>query len=269
MFNHMLMKHALRAAVAVVAGIGLAVSLRAAQSQLPASQRFAAADKGPSTIDVSAYPPDMQAAYQLFVKKCGTCHTIARPINSEYVLEGEWEADVHDMATRAGRMMTADDAKQIYDFLVYDSKIRKADLYAQRQREMAAAAPLLAAQPSLDPTSSGRRLRIPSPDVIAEFDKGPSKINVSHYPTDLQRAYPVFVKKCGLCHSTARAINSDRVLESDWETDVNDMSTRAGKLISADEAKEIYNFLVYDSKVRKADLYQERQQSEAAKLPKK
>jgi len=185
------------------------------------------------------------------------------------VLEGEWEADVHDMATRAGRMMTADDAKQIYDFLVYDSKIRKADLYAQRQREMAAAAPLLAAQPSLDPTSSGRRLRIPSPDVIAEFDKGPSKINVSHYPTDLQRAYPVFVKKCGLCHSTARAINSDRVLESDWETDVNDMSTRAGKLISADEAKEIYNFLVYDSKVRKADLYQERQQSEAAKLPKK
>ena len=256
----------LRVTLIVATGIGLAASMRAAAAQQPASQRFAAADRGPSTIDVSGYPPEMQGAYQLFTKKCGACHSVARAINSEYVLEGEWEADVHEMATRAGRMMTADDAKQIYDFLVYDSKIRKADLYAQRQRELAAAAPLLAAQPSLDLTSTGRRLRIPSPDVIAEFDKGPARINVSSYPPELKKSYQLFSTKCGLCHTPARAINSDRVLESDWETDVNDMATRAGKLITADDARQIYEFLVYDSKVRKADLYHERQLSEAAKL---
>jgi hypothetical protein len=252
----------------IAAGIGLAASMRVAAAQQPASQRFAAADKGPATIDVSGYPPEMQAAYQLFTKKCGSCHTVARAINSDYVLEGEWEADVHEMAARAGRMMTANDAQEIYDFLVYDSKVRKADLYAARQREVAAAAPILAELPSLDLTATGRRLKIPSPQVIAEFDKGPAKIDVSHYPTDLQKSYRVFTNKCGLCHTTARAINSDRVLESDWETDVNDMATRAGKLITADDAKQIYNFLVYDSKVRKADLYEERQQMEAAKLKK-
>ena len=251
----------------VVAGIGLTASVIASAAQQSAAQRFAAADHGPATIDVSSYPPEMQASYQLFMKKCGACHTVARAINSEYVLEGEWEADVHEMAARAGRMMTEDDAKQIYDFLVYDSKVRKADLYAERQREMAATAPVLAAQPSLDPTSTGRRLKIPSPQVIAEFDKGPAKINVSSYPPELKKSYQVFTAKCGLCHTPARAINSDRVLESDWETDVNDMATRAGKLISADDAKHIYDFLVYDSKIRKAELYQERQQSEAAKLP--
>ena len=47
---------------------------------------------------------------------------------------------------------------------------------------------------------------------------------------------------------------------------VNDMTARSGKLISTDEAKKIYDFLVYDSKVRKADLYQQRQVEESSKV---
>jgi hypothetical protein len=37
-------------------------------------------------------------------------------------------------------------------------------------------------------------------------------------------------------------------------------------MINTDEAKQIYDFLVYDSKVRKADLYQQRQLEESSKL---
>ena len=42
------------------------------------------------------------------------------------------------MVARAGRLMTADDAKQIYDFLVYDLKVRKSDFYHERQLSEAA-----------------------------------------------------------------------------------------------------------------------------------
>jgi len=37
------------------------------------------------------------------------------------------------------------------------------------------------------------------------------------------------------------------------------------QMINPDEAKQIYDFFVYDSKVRKADLYQQRQLKESSK----
>jgi len=234
------------------------------QAQQPLAPQIAAADKGPSKIDVSSYPPEMQKAYQVVTKKCGLCHSVARVINSDYVLEGDWEADVHNMTARAGKLISAADAQQIYEFLVYDSKIRKADLYQARQ--LAAATPAVRAIQPADPVSTARRVANYSPEMIAAFDKGPAKIDVSSYPPELQQAYQVFTKKCGVCHSVARAINVDFVLESDWEADVNDMTARSGKLINSDEAKQIYDFLVYDSKVRKADLYQQRQLEESSKL---
>ena len=239
-------------------------TLRTVQAQQPLAPRIAAADKGPAKIDVSSYPPELQKAYQVFTKKCGLCHSVARSINSDYVLEGDWEADVHDMTARAGKLISAADAQQIYEFLVYDSKIRKADLYQARQ--LAAATPAVRAIQPADPVSKARRAANYSPEMIAAFDKGPAKIDVSGYPPELQQTYQVFTKKCGVCHTVARAINSDFVLESDWEADVNDMTARSGKLISTEEAKKIYDFLVYDSKVRKADLYQQRQMEESSKV---
>jgi mono/diheme cytochrome c family protein len=234
------------------------------EAQQLLAPRIAAADKGPSKIDVSSYPPEMQKAYPLFTKKCGLCHSVARVINSDYVLEGDWEADVHNMTARAGKLISPADAQQIYDFLVYDSKIRKADLYQARQ--LAAARPAVRAIQPADPVSKARRVTNYSPEMIAAFDKGPARIDVSSYPPELQQSYQVFTKKCGVCHTVARAINVDFVLESDWEADVNDMTARSGKMINSDEAKQIYDFLVYDSKVRKADLYQQRQLEESSKL---
>src|SRR5262245_9146778 len=248
----------------MIVGVFAGNALRTVQAQQPLAPRLAAADKGPSRIDVSSYPPELQKAYQVFMKKCGLCHSVARVINSDYVLEGDWEADVHDMTARAGKLIKPDDAQQIYEFLVYDSKIRKADLYQARQ--LAAARPAVRAIQPADPVSTARRVANYSPEMIAAFDKGPAKIDVSSYPPELQQAYQVFTKKCGVCHSVARAINVDFVLESDWEADVNDMTARSGKLINSDEAKQIYDFLVYDSKVRKADLYQQRQLEESSRL---
>ncbi len=100
--------------------------------------RIAAYDKGPAKIDVSKYPPDMQAKYKVFAKKCSGCHTLARAINSDFVLDDEWERYVKRMMHKAGpAVISADEGKQIYEFVVYDSKTRKKDLYERRLKEAA------------------------------------------------------------------------------------------------------------------------------------
>jgi hypothetical protein len=92
-------------------------------------------DKGPATIDVSAYPPEMQARYELFIEKCGKCHTPARAINADLALEDEWERFVKRKMRRTGTFIKGDEAKELFEFLVYDSKVRKHDLYEQRLKE--------------------------------------------------------------------------------------------------------------------------------------
>jgi hypothetical protein len=113
---------------------GLIQAVRAQQGE-PVDPRILAYDKGPSKIDVSKYPADMKAKYKVFVDKCSKCHTIARAINSEYVLEDEWERYVKRMMNKAGSIISSSDGKQIYEFLVYDSKARKKDLYDRKTRE--------------------------------------------------------------------------------------------------------------------------------------
>jgi hypothetical protein len=93
-------------------------------------------DKGPAKIDVSKYPPDMQKKYAVFTKKCSSCHTIARPINCEFALEDEWERYIKRMMRKAGpSLISADDGKQIFEFLVYDSKTRKKAMYDKKVAE--------------------------------------------------------------------------------------------------------------------------------------
>jgi len=93
-------------------------------------------DKGPAKIDVSKYPADMQNKYKLFAKKCSSCHTIARPINCEFALEDEWERYIKRMMRKAGAsLISADDGKQIYEFLVFDSKTRKKTMYDKKLAE--------------------------------------------------------------------------------------------------------------------------------------
>src|SRR5262249_45131153 len=78
------------ALLVIAAGAFTGQAMWTVEAQQPLAPRIAAADKGPSKIDISSYPPEMQKVYPLFTRKCGLCHSVARVINSDYVLEGDW-----------------------------------------------------------------------------------------------------------------------------------------------------------------------------------
>jgi hypothetical protein len=124
--------------LAVIAIAGIARAVRAQEE--PVDPRILKYDKGPAKIDVSKYPPDMQKKYAVFAKKCSSCHTLARPINCEYAIEEEWERYIKRMMRKAGpSLISVDDGKQIFDFLAFDSKLRKKALYDKKMAEAASA----------------------------------------------------------------------------------------------------------------------------------
>lgn len=82
-------------------------------------------EKGPATIDVSKYPDVIQDDYQVFSQKCTQCHKLSRPINSDYALPDEWSRYVKRMMHKPGSGIDSSDGKKIYEFLVYDSSVRK------------------------------------------------------------------------------------------------------------------------------------------------
>ena len=75
-------------------------------------------------------------------------------------------------------------------------------------------------------------------------DSGPDKIDVSSYPAEQQKRYPVFEKKCNKCHPVARAINS-RFNASEWKRYMKRMIRRPNAGVTDDQADEIYEFLKY------------------------
>lgn len=117
-------------------------------------------DMGPDEIDVSAYPKEMKAKYKVFKFKCAACHTIARPINSQFLElskaeiaelkksdpkaladerilmadEGMWNRYVKRMMAKPG-CPVGKDGKAIWEFLVYDSKVRKTGANAAAWRK--------------------------------------------------------------------------------------------------------------------------------------
>jgi hypothetical protein len=82
-------------------------------------------EKGPATIDVSKYPDGIKENYEVFSTKCTQCHSLSRPINSDYATPDEWSRYIKRMMHKPGSGIGASDGKKIYDFLVYDSSIRK------------------------------------------------------------------------------------------------------------------------------------------------
>jgi cytochrome c5 len=108
----------------LLAGAGLC---RAADDEIDAATkaRIAEFDKGPSTVDVSHYPKGIQENYKVFRQKCSVCHTLARPINSDFALPDEWSRYVKRMMHKPGSMISPTDGKKIYAFLVYDASVRK------------------------------------------------------------------------------------------------------------------------------------------------
>lgn len=82
-------------------------------------------EKGPQTIDVSKYPDAIKENYEVFQQKCTQCHKLSRPINSDYATPGEWSRYIKRMMHKPGSGISNSDGKKIYEFLVYDSSIRK------------------------------------------------------------------------------------------------------------------------------------------------
>lgn len=122
------MRHLFRLGVATTFALLAVAGLVWAQQEDVIAQkaRLKKLDAGPKKIDVSKYSKEMQTSYTLFASKCVKCHTLARPINSQFVLPGEWERYIKRMVYKPDSKMTEDNGKTIYRFLVYDSSIRKA-----------------------------------------------------------------------------------------------------------------------------------------------
>lgn len=133
------MKRTIAAALVALFALGGVVrAVRAQEKEEPLDPRILKYDKGPAKIDVSKYPADMQNRYKLFAKKCVTCHTLARPINCEFALDDEWERYIKRMMRKAGpSLITADEGRQIFEFVAYDSKIRKKALFDKKTAEAA------------------------------------------------------------------------------------------------------------------------------------
>jgi mono/diheme cytochrome c family protein len=81
-------------------------------------------------------------------------------------------------------------------------------------------------------------------------DKGPDKIDVSGYPSDLQKTYKLFTTKCSKCHTIARPMNT-MMTRDEWERYVKRMMHKPNSGISDSEGKQIFDFLIYDQTNRK------------------
>lgn len=77
-------------------------------------------DRGPDTIDVSAYPPKYQELYQTFTVKCSKCHSLSRAINAR-LKPDEWKLYVKKMKRRPGSGITDTNADALTDFLSFYS----------------------------------------------------------------------------------------------------------------------------------------------------
>ena len=75
-------------------------------------------------------------------------------------------------------------------------------------------------------------------------DSGPDKIDVSGYPPEMQKRYPIFEKKCSKCHPAARAINS-RFNASEWKRYMKRMVRRPNAGVTDEQADDIYEFLKF------------------------
>ena len=106
--------------VLILVGFGMYYALNAPRTTPNTYQ----ADGGPNFIDVSEYPEEMQMLYAVFTRRCSRCHTISRPINSNFKAE-EWRKYVLKMMRKPGSGLNPKTAEQIIKFLTYDAQHRE------------------------------------------------------------------------------------------------------------------------------------------------
>jgi len=102
---------------------------QAPQDDRPLDPKVIAWDKGPDKIDISKYPAEMKSRYKVYTDVCSKCHSLARAINCDFVLEDEWERYIKKMMRRSGHMITPADAQTVFEFAMFDAKTRKKALY--------------------------------------------------------------------------------------------------------------------------------------------
>jgi hypothetical protein len=139
-------------AMAVGAGIILITSFRTLHADDPGPGGLPYPnDTGNAQIDVLSYPPEIQADYKIFARRCSQCHSLSRPLNSQFVQltaeeqkasqakepeifkdakiwkisESVWTDYVKLMQSKPGAIIRGSEFDKIVAFLVYDSKIRK------------------------------------------------------------------------------------------------------------------------------------------------
>ena len=127
-------------AIGLLLGAGALTAAVAADENLDAATkaRIERFEKGPATIDISKYPDALKENYEVFFTRCTQCHKLSRPINSDYALPEEWSRYIKRMMHKPGSGISAGDGKKIFDFLVYDSSVRKK---AMVEEKMAKATP--------------------------------------------------------------------------------------------------------------------------------
>lgn len=123
-------------ALVLVTILGVHTARAAAAISAEEQARIAKAEAGPSVIDVSGYPAAFQQKYQLFAHKCTKCHKLSRPINSDYALPGEWSRYIHRMMHKPDSGISRSQGKAIYEFLVYDSSVRKKALLDKKLKAL-------------------------------------------------------------------------------------------------------------------------------------
>src|SRR4051812_10428241 len=117
------------AALAALILAGGRLAAQGPQDARPLDPKVIAWDNGPDKVDISKYPAEMKARYKTMTEVCVKCHTLARVINCDFVLEDEWERYIKKMMRRSNRMITPDAAQEVFEFLLYDAKMRKRALY--------------------------------------------------------------------------------------------------------------------------------------------
>jgi len=134
--------HVISLALTAACAAVLIVAASAAEEEVQAlsKEQLAQFDKGPTSVDVSAYPAGLRENYQIFRQKCSVCHTIARPINCEFALPDEWSRYIKRMMHKPGSSISPGQAKKIYEFLAYDSSVRKKALFDDKYAKADAAA---------------------------------------------------------------------------------------------------------------------------------
>jgi hypothetical protein len=95
-------------------------------------------EKGPQTINVSKYPDGIKDNYEVFSTKCTQCHKLSRPINSDYATPEEWSRYIKRMMHKPGSGIGNAEGKKIYEFLVYDSSIRKKAMLDEKLAKLSA-----------------------------------------------------------------------------------------------------------------------------------